>query len=355
MWFDKSTQKKMVIAMAGFLALAFIGLVYFEWGKGGTQGGSFEVARINGRSIYIQEFRILYERIKESYSQDENNPAPKESDIMLQTLRSLIQKYIILQQAKKAGVSVSEEQIFRDVARRKEFQTDSGQFNEYLYHNIPTYLRKKIEQESKEGLVQQLFQLRILDSVKVSEFDLRLYFQQKYLKRKIQFVFIPLPEESNNIDNQLGLDENRVKIEKIVDNFIKLAISRGNFVAAANALGLKIQTTDYFTFFGTIQSPNDKNKRWKEIEIQNVYEQAFKLGLHQISDKISLPSGYAVIQVIGIESPDWKKFYYEIPTLTAELKQLYQNYTFNQWYVNVIKHSKIINNIDKLIGKDKKS
>lgn len=358
MWFDTATQRKIVIVLAGFVVLAFVGFVYFQWGKGGTRGGvAFEVARINGHSIYLEEFRNLYERIKEQYRDKitEENSQQMEKEIMNRTLRVLIQKYLTLQEADKAGVSVSDNETFRNIIRRKEFQTESGQFNEYLYRRLPSYYKKRLENETRENLIEQLFQIRLLDSVKVSDLDLRLYYQQKYTKCKIRFVLLKLPKKEKTQTDLLGLDEERVKLEKIADKFIKIAKRTGSFIGAANSLGLKIHTTDYFTFFGPINKLGKEDERWRELEVQDVYQQAFKLRAYQISDKISLPDGYTVLQLIARKNPDWNKFYYEVPQLKAELENIHRNHVFQQWYITVIKKSKIINNLDKLLGTEDKS
>lgn len=359
MWFDTATQRKIVIVLAGFVVLAFVGLVYFQWGKGGGTGGgaTFEVARINGHSIYLDEFRNLYEQIKEQYTDriSEENSQQMEKEIMNRTLRILIQKYLILQEADKAGVSVSDDETFRSIIRRKEFQTESGQFNEYLYKRLPSYYKNRLERETRENLIEQLFQIRLLDSVKISDLDLRLYYQQKYTKCKIRFILLKLPEKEKSRTDLLGLDEERIKLEKIVDKFLKIAKRTGNFIGAANSMGLKIHTTDYFTFFGPINKPGREDERWREIEVQDVYQQAFKLKPYQISDKISLPDGYTVLQLIARKNPDWNKFYYEVPQLRAELQNIHRNYLFQQWFITVINKSKIINNLDKLLGTDDKS
>ncbi len=356
MWYEASSQRKIIIILAGFVALAFIGLVYFEWGKGGKSSSTFEVARVNGHSIYIPEFRNIYEQIREQYRDKitEENSQQMEREIMVYALRTLIQKYLILQEADKADVTVSENETFRNIIRKKEFQTESGQFNEYLYRQLPSSIKKKIEREAKEDLIEQLFKIRLLDSVKVSDLDLRLYFQQKYTKCKVRFVFLKLPEKKRQTD-LLGLDKDRIQLEKIIDKFLKIAKRTGNFISAANSLGLKVYTTDYFTFFGPITKTGKKDERWNELEFQDVYQQAFKLKPYQISEKISLPQGYTVLQLIGRKNPNWDKFYYELPKLKAELENIYRSYVFQQWYITVFKDSKIINNIDKLIGREEKS
>ncbi|MBN1898064.1 MAG: SurA N-terminal domain-containing protein [Spirochaetes bacterium] len=352
MVFDKETQRKVIMGVAILLAIAFIALVYFEWGKGGAaSSGTFEVARVNGHSIYIQEFRNLFEQVKEMNRErvDDDKTGQVNKELMIQTLYSLVQRYLILQEADRADVGVSENETFRNVIRRREFQTESGQFNEFLYRRLPSSFKKKLETDTREGLIEQLFLMRLLDSVKISDLDLRLYFQQKNTKCRVRFVYLKVPEGGGD-KNLLGMDENRVKIEKAIDRFIKMA-KQSNFDTAANALGLEVKATDYFSFFGPINKPGSDN-RWTDLEVQGTYQEAFKLKPFQVSDKISTPNGYIAIQLIGRMNPNWNTFYKDLPKLKAELEGLRRNYIRQQWYITVVQRSKIRNNLNKLLGED---
>jgi hypothetical protein len=355
--FDAKTERKVIIWIAGILALAFIGLVYFEWGKGGTSINSlnYEIARVNGKSIYLPEFTNEYQRIKDLYYKEKSvseNQEQTDKEIMITALRSLIQKYLILQAAKKAKVSVSEEEIFRNIIRMKEFTTESGQFNEYFYKSMPNSIKRKLEEETKENLIQQLFQIRILDAVKVSDLDLRIYFQKRNTERKIRFVILRSEKKEQKDQLLPTLDEDRLKIEKQIDNFVNILKATKNFQYASQVSGLKIYETDYFHFFGPIKKVRSE-ERFNEIEIQDIYQKAFSLRKGEFSEKISLPDGYAVIQVIDSKEPDWNKFYYELPKIKAELENIYINYALNEWYISTIQNSKIVNNLERIMGSKK--
>lgn len=346
--FKLMSNKKFIMIGAGIIILAFLGLVYFEWGKGGSASPN-EVARINGRSIYLQDLKPLYEQMKERYKDQitEENASQIEKQVMFEALKMLIQKYIILKQAKDAKVSVSNDEILRAIARMKEFQTEDGKFNNYLYQRLPQYYKQQLEKNTKEDLISQLFRIRLFDLIKISDIDLRLYFMEKNSKCRIRFVMIDVEQNpQQGMDNLLSINEERIKAEKIIKQFIKSAKRTGNFLGRAAALGLKVKTTDYFGFFQPIKR-SGKDERLNEIEFQDVYLNAFKLSPYQISDQINLNKGVAVIQLLTKTSPNWDKFYKELPVLKSEYENRMRQYVLQDWYVNAVNKSKIRNNIDK--------
>lgn len=342
-------NKKVIIIIAGLAVLAFLALVYFEWGKGGTSSPN-ELARINGRSIYLQDIKPLYEQIKERYKDQisKENAQQVEKQIMFEALKVLIQKYIILDQAQKAKVGVSSDEILRTISRNPNLQTKDGKFNDRYYQSLPAFYKQKLEKETQEELITQLFQIRLFDLIKISDIDLRLFFMEKNTKSKIRFVFVEgTAQNQTQGDNLLSVNDDRMKAEKKIQQFMKIIKKTGNFTGTAASLGLAVRTTDYFGFFQPITRPGSQD-RFNEIEFQDIYLKAFSLKPYQISDQINLNKGFAVIQVLSKSSPNWDKFYKELPMLRAEYEAKLRQYVLQDWYMKAVTDSKIKNNLDKL-------
>lgn len=352
--FSTLANKKLVMTISLIGAVAFIGLIYFQWGRGGLSSSPNEIASINGQSIYLQDIKPLYESIKERYKDQINdkNSQMIEKQIMYDALRVLMQKHLILQQAEKAKVTVSDDQIMQAVISQKEFQTEDGKFNPGLYARIPSFYKTQKENQMREELVSQLFQIRLFDTVKTSDLDLRLYFQEKYTTCKIKAVIVTIKEEQpkQSLDNLLQMNTERTKYEKIIDQFINRVKQTGDFVGTANAMGLKVNTTDFFTFFGPIKKEGSPD-RLNDIEFQEIYTKAFQLKPYQVSDKIALNHAFVAIQLIARTNPDWNKFYKELPTLRNEYEARLRQYALQDWYSTVVSRSKIVDNVEKLFGK----
>lgn len=344
-------NKKIVYGIIIFLISAFIGLVYFEWGKGGSTGGSNEIAWVNGKSIYIEDIKPIYSQLKERYKDQitEENSDKIEKQIMIESIQILVQKYILLEQAKKAKVSVSDDEIFRAISRIKDFRTEDGRFNIGLYSRLPAFYKRKLEKDTKEDVTTQFFWIRLQDLVKVSDIDLRLFFQEENTECKIRFVMAEVEGDSRNQpDNLLNIDQERIKAEKIIDQFVKIVKRTRNFTRTAALLRLKVKTTDYFSFFQPIKKiDSDDDERYNEIEFQDIYVNTFKLKPFQISEKISLNKGFVVLQLLSKKEPNWDKFYKELPTLKMECEARVHRNVRNEWYRHVRSKARIRDSLDK--------
>ncbi|MDD5065581.1 MAG: SurA N-terminal domain-containing protein [bacterium] len=350
---NKLANKKLIMIISLIAAIAFLGLIYLEWGRGGVTATG-EIASVNGHSIYLQDLRELYEQLKE-YNKDKmtkENASQIDRQIMEEALRRVMQKYLILQQAAKARITVSDEEILKSVVAMKMFQTEDGKFNPYLYQQLPNAVKTKLENEKREEITSQLFQIRLYDAVKTSDLDIRTYYQEKYTQCKVRFILVRINEESGKagLDTLLQANTERAKAEKVIDTFLQ-AVKKGvDFNAAANALGLSVFTTDYFQFFGPIKKPGSQ-ERFNDIEFQDVYVQAFRLNPFQSSEKISLNHAFVALQPVSRVNPDWNKFFKELPTLKNEYDARLRQYALQDWYMNIIQKSKIVNNLAKLYTK----
>ncbi len=344
-------KKGVVYVIIGSVILAFLALIYFQWGMGGKAASGNEIARVNGRSIYIQDIRPIYEQLKERYKEQitEENAGEIEKKIMTEAIQVLVQKYLFLEQAKKAKVSVSENEITRSISRIKDFRTEEGKFDLGLYYRLPAHYKQKLENDTKEDLTTQLFQMRLMDLVRISDIDLRIYFQEKYTECKVQFVMAEVEKKAQTeMDDLLNIDQDRMKAEKIIDQFLQIVKRTGNFRGTAARLGLKAKTTDYFGFFLPIKKVgSDEEERYNEIEVQDIYVNAFKLQPGQISDKITLNKGFVALKIISRRNPNWDKFYKELPELRIEYQAKIQRNVINEWYNNVRQNSKIYNYLEK--------
>ena len=253
-----------------------------------------------------------------------------EKKILLEALNEFAQRYIMLQEAEKAHTTVSDDNIFQNIQRDKRFQTEDGKFNIYGYSQLPNSLKAKIETEVGNQIKQQLFEFNLMNAIKTSDLDLRIYYQEKFTKSKIRFVIVKMnkPEKSDEA-NLLQVDTERTKAEKIIDNFLAIAKKTGDFAAAANACGLSIYNTDFFGFFEPIKKP-DSDTRYSDIEFQDIFVNAFRLNPMQISDKISLNNAFVVFQVLAKQKPDMDKFYKERPKLKNEYTIINLNNSMNR-------------------------
>jgi peptidyl-prolyl cis-trans isomerase D len=131
-------------------ALAFVGLMIFEWGmdltgQTGTQLSGGEVGRVNGEAITYEEFQAAYRTL---YDQQAASGVPINSLVVDQLENAawdqLVMQRLIAQELRRRGIQVTESEI-RQAARyapppefqnHELFRNEEGQFDITRYHEF---------------------------------------------------------------------------------------------------------------------------------------------------------------------------------------------------------------------------
>ena len=347
--FNTLGNKKVIVIVSSIAAVSFLALVYLEWGRGGAGGSAGELARVNGYSIYWDDIKQIYRALEEQYRDKftKENRAELEKEITKSALFHIIQRVLLLQAADEAGIVVSDDLIFSRILRNPELQTEDGKFNDYLWSRIRPYIKHKYEDDAEKDLKIQLMQSYIYSTTKVSDIDLRIYYMDKYTQCKIKYVFFPV-KESKEAD-LLVENKEKMRVEKEVDRFVSLALKGRSINYAASIMGKRVKKTTFFSFFGKIT--NSRGEELKDLEVEDIYVNAFRLLPGQISKKIILNNGFVVFQIIGRRNPDWKNFYRRLLQLRAEYEGYIKNLVYRDWYFNVYRHSRVVSFLEKYFKK----
>ena len=106
----------MIKAILWLIIFAFIGTIFYSWGMGGSSGSSGGViASVNGEEIRQGEYERTFNNIVDFYRQQFKNQFSNDMidklDLKNQALEALIQKKILLHEAEKQNIQVSNEQV----------------------------------------------------------------------------------------------------------------------------------------------------------------------------------------------------------------------------------------------------
>ena len=106
----------MIKAILWLIIFAFVGTIFYSWGMGGsTSSGGGVIATVNGQKIlqaeYERNFNNLVNFYRQQFRSQFSNDMIKKLDLKNQTLQSLIQKKILLIEAKKQNIQVSDEEV----------------------------------------------------------------------------------------------------------------------------------------------------------------------------------------------------------------------------------------------------
>jgi peptidyl-prolyl cis-trans isomerase D len=145
------------------------------------------VAKVNGETISAAELETLVSRALRS---NRSRQRIDELNLRIALLQDLIQTRLLLQEARRIGLEVTDEELTKTIAQNQVFQID-GQFNKALYLRI---LRANLvtagqfEKERKnELLIDKLLDIT-RDSVHVSEAEVREMYQLEGEKVNLNFI-----------------------------------------------------------------------------------------------------------------------------------------------------------------------
>ncbi len=174
----------LLLVIVAFVATS---VVYFGSDAIGRRGVSdHAVASVNGEEISVERFRRAYSRYMELYRQmykDRMTPEMAERlGITQQVINELVQDALIVQQARREGVTVSDEELRARIQQVRAFQED-GRFSRERYLAVLRQVRidpADFEADQRRDLVRRKMEGLVKDGVKMSPDEL----QQAYAFRK---------------------------------------------------------------------------------------------------------------------------------------------------------------------------
>mgnify|MGYP002639798190 CR=1 FL=1 len=128
-------------------AVAFVGLMVFEWGMditGQSSGGLGEIGRVNGDPVsydaYMAAYRNLYEQVQRS--QEEPVTSQQNKEIEDSAFDEVVNSILIRQELRRRGISVTDQEIAQAAQvsppsdLRPQFTAENGQFDILQYQTF---------------------------------------------------------------------------------------------------------------------------------------------------------------------------------------------------------------------------
>jgi peptidyl-prolyl cis-trans isomerase D len=182
----------------GFLwviILAFVATIFYSWGAGGQIGeANRTVATVNGMEIKASEFERAYGNIVNFYR---NQFRDQFSEEMVEKLKlkenaldALIQNRLVLVEAEKMNLVVSDQELAESISKQPEFQKDS-KFSSSLYKNYLRFSRinaKDFEDGQRKSLLRKKLEDIIKTSTQVSESEVQEAYKKENEKVKFKHV-----------------------------------------------------------------------------------------------------------------------------------------------------------------------
>jgi peptidyl-prolyl cis-trans isomerase D len=195
---DVLRKRKRSWIITFLLGLIIIVFIAFYGGNQFQDPATQDIAEINGEVITQREFALHYQRVLERYREMLKGALTPELEKGLNlkgnVLEELIQKRLVLQEARRLGLAANDEDLMTAIAQVPDFQVN-GRFNKERYLQLLRANRispAQFEEEQREQLtIQRLYSL-LLDAVHVTEAEVRDRYRFEQGKINLYFLRLPL-------------------------------------------------------------------------------------------------------------------------------------------------------------------
>ncbi|HEY6368808.1 MAG TPA: SurA N-terminal domain-containing protein [Candidatus Binatia bacterium] len=193
----KRKRSWIITLLLGLIIVVFIAFY------GGNQMGDpalQDVAAVNGEVITQREFVLHYQRALEKYREllkgSLTPELEKSLNLRASLLEELIEKRLVLQEARHLGLAVTDDDLMTAIAQIPDFQVN-GRFNKERYLQLLRANRlspAQFEEEQREQLtIQRLYSI-LLDGVHVTEDEVRDRYRFEQEKINLNFIRLPISD-----------------------------------------------------------------------------------------------------------------------------------------------------------------
>jgi peptidyl-prolyl cis-trans isomerase D len=215
--FVRAKQKSVVIKVAfGLIILSFV-IGYTMLSAPSDQSSNQQndvAARVNGEEIsyssYQSAYSGLYNLYQSIYQGSFNATLEQRLNLPRQAMQQLIEEALLVQQASKLGLKVSNQELIDNIAQYDAFQVD-GQFNRDRYLEVLSYQRidaQEFENSQTRALLSRKVQDALLKDISLSDEELAAAFHERGDSINLNFVWITPALVENKVEvSDTGLND----------------------------------------------------------------------------------------------------------------------------------------------------
>lgn len=186
----KNSQSGWVQALLGSIVVVFI-----FWGVGTLRTSQLEIiARVNDEIVSRREFDQAYQNLLRAFADLSQGSLPAEM-LREQALDQLITTRLLIQEADRLGLTVSEEELRASIAGLPQFQAD-GRFNKDLYVRVLRANGMKpadFEASQRQQLLLNKVRELVVAGAHVTEAQARDRY--RYENARVDLAFMRVPAE----------------------------------------------------------------------------------------------------------------------------------------------------------------
>ena len=222
---DFLRKKKRSWIITILLGLIIVVFIAFYGGSQQPTGVASHVAEINGESISQREFIVHYQRAVERYREMfKGSLTPellKNLNIKQSLLEEMIEARLVLQEARRLGLSATDEELMNAIAQVPEFHVN-GRFNKERYIQLLRANRltpAQFEEDQRKQLTIQRLLGVLADAAHVTEAEVRERYRFEQEKINLQFVRFSVSDNLSDVritdeDVQKFYDRNKESLKE---------------------------------------------------------------------------------------------------------------------------------------------
>lgn len=215
--------------------IVFIGFVFIDFGGARLGGqGRGVAAQVGDRQVTYADFQRRHRNLDQRYRSalgDRYTPeVAKQLRVRTQALEQLVGQQILLAEAERYGLAVSDEEVRRAILEAPSFQDEQGGFvGEELYRDFllsEGLTPAQFERSVRDELVVERLMTLLGDGLRVADAEVEAAYRERSDQAKIQHLYLPATRyfgqaQATPAEVQAHFDahreELRLPIQRLVD------------------------------------------------------------------------------------------------------------------------------------------
>jgi peptidyl-prolyl cis-trans isomerase D len=178
----RRAQPAIIKGVLGAVVLAFVATIFLDWGWQRSGRPDAHVATVSGEGVSLHEFQMTYANLTDFYRrlyQDRfTEDFARTLNLKQQALDTLVQRKLLLREAKRQGLQVSDAELIEKVQTYPVFQVN-GHFDHSRYLQVLRLSRLTpgdFEQNQREDLLLGKLENLFKDGLQVTEAEVKQTF-----------------------------------------------------------------------------------------------------------------------------------------------------------------------------------
>lgn len=204
---------------------AFILFIFVDWGmgRGDPTSGKSVLATINDEPIYADAYRDEFlsqmRRMQEMFRERWNNQMVRQMGLERSVIERLISQEVIVQEAEKLGIRVSDAELHDAIVSNPSFQEDGKFIGRERYQRLLLMNHKtwtQFEAELRRDLVVTKLRAAVTLPLSVSDKDVREAYYSGHEKVKISYLYVkssPEAMEIPDVELRQYFEQNRTRFD----------------------------------------------------------------------------------------------------------------------------------------------